>query len=49
MNSFAEDVFRGLSCSNKYLLSMYFYDEEGGRLLKENLYRILPKVKIKRI
>ncbi len=35
MNSFAEDVLRGLSCSKKYLPSMYFYDEEGDRLFKE--------------
>ena len=35
MNSFAEDVFRGLSSSNKFLPSMYFYDEEGDRLFKE--------------
>jgi L-histidine Nalpha-methyltransferase len=34
-NTFAEDVLRGLSASPKYLLSKYFYDDEGSRLFQE--------------
>ena len=35
MNSFAEDVLKGLSANPRYLPSMYFYDEAGDRLFKE--------------
>lgn len=34
-NTFAEDVLRGLSATPKFLLSKYFYDDEGSRLFQE--------------
>ncbi len=34
-DTFAEDVFRGLSSNPKYLSSKYFYDDEGSRLFQE--------------
>lgn len=34
-NTFAEDVFRGLSSNPKFLSSKYFYDDEGSRLFQE--------------
>jgi len=35
MNSFASDVFEGLSSKNKYIPSKYFYDEKGGELFRK--------------
>jgi len=32
---FSEDVFKGLTSSPKYLMSKYFYDEEGDHLFNE--------------
>lgn len=34
-NTFADDVLRGLSATPKFLLSKYFYDDEGSRLFQE--------------
>lgn len=34
-NTFAEDVFEGLSDNPKHLSSKYFYDDEGSRLFQE--------------
>lgn len=34
-NTFADDVRHGLSSSPKFLLSKYFYDDEGSRLFQE--------------
>lgn len=34
-NTFAEDVFRGLSATPKFLSSKYFYDDEGSRLFQQ--------------
>jgi L-histidine N-alpha-methyltransferase len=33
-NTFAEDVFKGLSATPKFLSSKYFYDDEGSRLFQ---------------
>ncbi len=35
LTTFAEDVLRGLSATPKFLLSKYFYDDEGSRLFQE--------------
>lgn len=34
-NTFAEDVFRGLSAMPKFLSSKYFYDDDGSRLFQQ--------------
>lgn len=34
-NTFAEDVWKGLSSEPKYLSSKYFYDDEGSRLFQK--------------
>lgn len=35
LNSFAEDVLRGLSATPKFLSSKYFYDDTGSRLFQQ--------------
>ena len=35
LNTFADDVLRGLSSDPKFLSSKYFYDDEGSRLFQE--------------
>ena len=35
MTGFAEDVLKGLSARPKYLLSKYFYDDEGSRIFQQ--------------
>lgn len=35
MDNFSKDVIAGLSASNKYLSSMYFYNDEGSRIFQE--------------
>ncbi|NNE31239.1 MAG: L-histidine N(alpha)-methyltransferase [Winogradskyella sp.] len=34
-NTFAQDVLKGLSAKDKYLSSMYFYDDNGSRIFRE--------------
>ncbi len=34
-NTFADDIFTGLSANPKFLSSKYFYDDEGSRLFQE--------------
>ena len=34
MHNFGDDVIKGLSSPNKYLLSKYFYDENGDKLFQ---------------
>ena len=35
INTFAEDVLKGLSATKKYLPSKYFYDDNGSRIFQE--------------
>jgi len=34
-DTFAQDVLKGLTAKNKYLSSMYFYDDNGSRIFQE--------------
>ncbi|KUK58365.1 MAG: hypothetical protein XD81_1144 [Bacteroidetes bacterium 38_7] len=35
LSEIASDTLRGLSAENKFLLSKYFYDDEGSRIFQE--------------
>ena len=37
-NTFAQDVLEGLTAKNKYLLSKYFYDDNGSRIFQEIMH-----------
>ncbi|MGB1230910.1 MAG: L-histidine N(alpha)-methyltransferase [Winogradskyella sp.] len=34
-NTFAKDILKGLTAKNKYISSMYFYDDNGSRIFQE--------------